>query len=41
MSAETGEGDPTLQEIGDMYDVIADAVGIDGAVQITGPYLCL
>ena len=34
MSAETGEGDPTLQEIGDMYDVIA--VGIDGAVQITG-----
>ena len=36
MSAETGEGDPTLQEIGDMYDVIADAVGIDGAVQITG-----
>lgn len=36
MSAETGEGDPTIEEIGAMYDVIADAVGTDGAVQITG-----
>ena len=36
MSAESGEGDPTLEEIGVMYDVIADAVGTDGAVQITG-----
>lgn len=36
MSAETGEGDPTLEEIGAMYDVIANAVGTDGAVQITG-----
>lgn len=36
MSAETGEGDPTLAEISDMYDVIANAVGTDGAVQITG-----
>ncbi|MEI3232291.1 MAG: radical SAM protein [Gordonibacter pamelaeae] len=36
MSAETGEGDPTLDEISDMYDVIANAVGTDGAVQITG-----
>lgn len=36
MSAETGEGDPTLDEISDMYDVIAGAVGIDGGVQITG-----
>lgn len=36
MSAETGEGDPTLDEISAMYDVIADAVGTDGAVQITG-----
>ena len=36
MSAETGEGDPTLAEISDMNDVIANAVGTDGAVQITG-----
>ena len=36
MSAETGEGDPTLDEISAMYDVIANAVGTDGAVQITG-----
>ncbi len=35
-SAETGEDDPTMSEISDMYDVIANAVGIDGAVQITG-----
>lgn len=36
MSAEDGEGDPTFEEIEAMYDVIADAVGIDGAVQLTG-----
>ena len=36
MSAQTGEGDPTLAEISDMYDVIERAVGIDGAVQLTG-----
>lgn len=36
MSAENGEGDPTLDEIDAMYDVISHAVGIDGAVQITG-----
>lgn len=36
MSAENGEGDPTLDEIDAMYDTIAAAVGIDGAVQITG-----
>ncbi|MEG1253293.1 MAG: radical SAM protein [Raoultibacter sp.] len=36
MSAEDGEGDPTLAEIDAMYDTIAAAVGIDGAVQITG-----
>lgn len=36
MSADTGEGDPTLEEIGAMYDTIAEAVGIDGAVQLTG-----
>ena len=36
MSADTGEGDPTLDEIGAMYDTIAQAVGIDGAVQLTG-----
>lgn len=36
MSAEDGEGDPTLEEIDAMYSVIARAVGTDGAVQITG-----
>ena len=36
MSADTGESDPTLDEIGAMYDTIAAAVGIDGAVQLTG-----
>ena len=36
MSAETGEGDPTLDEISAMYDAISNAVGTDGAVQITG-----
>lgn len=36
MSAATGEGDPTLEEISTMYDVIEASVGIDGAVQITG-----
>lgn len=36
MSAETGEGDPTLEEIDAMYDTIAAAVGTDGAVQLTG-----
>lgn len=35
-SAENGEDDPTLEEIDAMYNVIADAVGTDGAVQITG-----
>lgn len=35
-SAETGESDPTIEEISAMYDTIANAVGIDGAVQITG-----
>ena len=35
-SAVGGEDDPTLDEISAMYDVIANAVGIDGAVQITG-----
>ncbi|MDR0515389.1 MAG: hypothetical protein LBG81_09595, partial [Coriobacteriaceae bacterium] len=36
MSAEDGEGDPGLAEVEAMYDAIAAAVGIDGAVQITG-----
>lgn len=36
MSADTEEHDPTIEEIGAMYDVIADAVGTDGAVQLTG-----
>ena len=36
MSAEDPTGDPTLEEIGAMYDVIARAVGTDGAVQLTG-----
>lgn len=36
MSAEDGEGDPSIDEIGAMYDAIAEAVGIDGAVQLTG-----
>lgn len=36
MSAEDGQGDPSLDEIADMYDAIAQAVGTDGAVQITG-----
>ena len=36
MSADTEEHDPTLDEISAMYDVIADAVGTDGAVQLTG-----
>ncbi|MCI9629190.1 MAG: radical SAM protein [Eggerthellaceae bacterium] len=35
-SAENGDDDPTLDEIHAMYQVIADAVGTDGAVQITG-----
>ncbi len=35
-SAESHEDDPSLDEIEAMYDVIADQVGIDGAVQITG-----
>ena len=35
-SSETGEDDPTMEEIEAMYDVIANAVGTDGAVQITG-----
>ena len=36
MSAESEEHDPTLDEISAMYDVIANAVGTDGAVQLTG-----
>lgn len=36
MSAEDPTGDPTLEEMSAMYEVIADAVGIDGAVQLTG-----
>ncbi len=35
-SAENGDDDPTLDEIRAMYQVIADAAGTDGAVQITG-----
>lgn len=35
-SAQGHEDDPTLDEISAMYDVIADQVGTDGAVQITG-----
>lgn len=36
MSAKTGEHDPSLEEISAMYDTIAAAVGINGAVQLTG-----
>ena len=36
MSADTEEHDPSLDEISAMYDVIANAVGTDGAVQLTG-----
>jgi len=36
MSAEDEEHDPTIEEISAMYDVIAHAVGTDGAVQLTG-----
>lgn len=36
MSAEDPTGDPTAEEIDAMYEVIADAVGTDGAVQLTG-----
>lgn len=36
MDSQTGEDDPTLEEIGAMYDTIAHAVGTDGAVQLTG-----
>lgn len=35
-SAVGGEDDPTMDELSTMYDVIANAVGTDGAVQITG-----
>ncbi len=35
-SAVGGENDPTLDEIEAMYDTIARAVGLDGAVQLTG-----
>ena len=35
-SSESGEYDPTFEEIQAMYQVIADAVGTDGAVQLTG-----
>ncbi len=36
MSATDGEHDPTLDQIGAMYDTIAAAVGTNGAVQLTG-----
>ena len=36
MSADSGKDDPTLEEISDMYDVIYNAVGRNGAVQLTG-----
>ena len=36
MSAESEKHDPTIDEISAMYDVIANAVGTDGAVQLTG-----
>ena len=36
MSADTNKHDPSLEEISDMLDVIANAVGTDGAVQVTG-----
>ncbi|MBQ3302316.1 MAG: radical SAM protein [Eggerthellaceae bacterium] len=36
MSADNEEHDPSLDEISAMYDVIANAVGTDGAVQLTG-----
>lgn len=36
MSADTNKHDPTLEEVRAMYQVIKDAVGTDGAVQITG-----
>lgn len=36
MSAEDGKNDLSLDEISGMYDTIADAVGTDGAVQLTG-----
>ncbi len=35
-SSESGEYDPTMDEIRAMYQTIKDAVGIDGAVQLTG-----
>ncbi|MDO4182844.1 MAG: radical SAM protein [Coriobacteriia bacterium] len=35
-SAVGGEDDPSMEEIGAMYDTIANAVGTDGAVQLTG-----
>lgn len=35
-SSKDGEDDPTLEEIEAMYRTIADAVGTDGAVQLTG-----
>lgn len=36
MSADTNKHDPSLDEIRDMYQVIKDAIGTNGAVQITG-----
>ena len=36
MSAQDGEGDPTLDEIAAMYDAIAESIGINAAVQLTG-----
>lgn len=35
-SSESGEYDPTMDEIIAMYETIKDAVGTDGAVQLTG-----
>lgn len=35
-SSETGELDPSMDEIRSMFQVIADSVGTDGAVQLTG-----
>jgi len=36
MSAENGDDDPSFEEISAMFDTIEKAVGIDGAIQLTG-----
>ncbi|MDO5043794.1 MAG: radical SAM protein [Coriobacteriia bacterium] len=36
MSADNHKHDPTLEEIGIMYETIKSAAGVDGAVQLTG-----